>query len=188
MLQKYFQKSAEAKLTFIQENKNKLEKAITIIVSSIRGGGKILICGNGGSAADAQHFAGEIIGRFKLKRQALPAIALTTNSSVLTAVANDYDFANIFSRQIEGLGQKHDILVVISTSGNSQNIIQAIKQAKKMGIYSIGLLGKAGGEAKKIVNLALIVNSFDTPRIQECHLTIYHVICEEMEKRIINDN
>ena len=184
-MRRYFEESANVKLKFIEENEDKLKNAIEIIYNTLKNGNKILICGNGGSAADAQHFAAEIVGRFKLERRGFPAIALTTDTSILTALGNDYGFDIIFERQVEALGKEGDVLVGISTSGNSENVIKAVNKAKKMGIYTIGLLGKGGGKLKDIVDLALIVPSNDTARIQECHLTIYHVICEEVEKRLI---
>ena len=183
-MRKYFEDSANVKLKFIEENEEKLKKAIDVIYNALKDGNKILICGNGGSAADSQHFAAEIVGRFKLERKGMPAIALTTDTSILTAIGNDYGFDRIFERQIEALGKEGDVLVGISTSGNSENVIKAVNKAKEMGIYTIGLLGKSGGKLKDIVDLALIVPSNDTARIQECHLTIYHVICEEVEKRL----
>ncbi|ENN95560.1 phosphoheptose isomerase [Methanocaldococcus villosus KIN24-T80] len=183
-MKEYFEESAKVKLKFIEENEENLKKSIEIIVRVLKNGNKILICGNGGSAADAQHFAAEIVGRFKLERKGLPAIALTTDTSILTAIGNDYGFEMIFERQVEALGKKGDVLVGISTSGNSKNVIRAVNKAKEMGIYTIGLLGKGGGKLKDIVDLALVVPSNDTARIQECHLTIYHVICEEVEKRL----
>lgn len=184
-MKKYFEESANVKLKFIEENEGKLKKAIEIILETLKNGNKILICGNGGSAADSQHFAAEIVGRFKLERRGLPAIALTTDTSILTAIGNDYGFEKIFERQVEALGEEGDVLIGISTSGNSENVIRAVNKAKEMGIYTIGLLGKGGGKLKDIVDLALIVPSNDTARIQECHLTIYHVICEEVEKRLM---
>jgi D-sedoheptulose 7-phosphate isomerase len=183
-MKNYFEESAKVKLKFIEENEEDLKKSIEIIENALKNGNKLLICGNGGSAADAQHFAAEIVGRFKLERDGLPAIALTTDTSILTAIGNDYGFEKIFERQIEALGKKGDVLIGISTSGNSENVIRAVNKAKEMGIYTIGLLGKGGGKLKDIVDLALVVPSNDTARIQECHLTIYHVICEEVEKKL----
>ncbi|ABR55988.1 phosphoheptose isomerase [Methanococcus aeolicus Nankai-3] len=180
-----FKESAEVKINFIQNNEENLKKSIEIIKNSLKNGNKILICGNGGSAADAQHFAAEIVGRFKLERRGFPAIALTTDTSILTAIGNDYGFEKIFERQVESLGNDGDILVGISTSGNSENVIKAIEKAKEMGLYTIALLGKDGGKLKDCADLSLIVNSNNTPRIQECHLTIYHVICEEVEKELV---
>ena len=185
MVKNYFKESANVKIEFIDKNEENLKKCIEIIKNSLKNGNKLLICGNGGSAADAQHFAAEIVGRFKLERKGFPAIALTTDTSILTAIGNDYGFDKIFERQIEALGKKGDVLVGISTSGNSENVINAVNKAKEMGIFTVGLLGKDGGKLKNIVDLALIVDSNNTARIQECHLTIYHVICEEVEKEFI---
>nr|Q58731.2 RecName: Full=Probable phosphoheptose isomerase; AltName: Full=Sedoheptulose 7-phosphate isomerase [Methanocaldococcus jannaschii DSM 2661] len=185
IMKKYFEESANVKLKFIEEDEEKLKKAIEVIYNALKNGNKILICGNGGSAANSQHFAAEIVGRFKLERKGLPAIALTTDISILTAIGNDYGFDRIFERQVEALGKEGDVLAGISTSGNSENVIKAANKAKEMGIYTIGLLGKGGGKLKDIVDLALVVPSNDTARIQECHLTIYHVICEEVEKKLV---
>lgn len=143
---------------------------------------KILIFGNGGSAADAQHIAAELVGRYKKERRAMPALALTTNTSILTAVGNDYSFDEIFVRQIEALAEKGDILWGISTSGNSPNVVKAIEKGKEMGIYSIALLGRGGGKVKDICDLPIIIPSDDTARIQEAHITIAHIICEVVEK------
>jgi len=184
-MRKYFEESASVKLKFIEENEEKLKRVVEIIYNALKNGNKILICGNGGSAADAQHFAAEIVGRFKLERKGFPAIALTTDTSILTAIGNDYGFDVIFERQVEALGKEGDVLVGISTSGNSENVIKAVNKAKEMGIHTIGLLGKGGGKLKDMVDLALVVPSNDTARIQECHLTIYHVICEEVEKKLV---
>lgn len=140
----------------------------------INQGGKILICGNGGSAADSQHFAAEIVGRFEKERKALPAISLSTDTSILTAVANDYSYDDIFSRQIEGLGRPGDIVIGISTSGNSSNVLNAIRKAGTMGMKTIGLLGKDGGELKDTVDKAVVVPHDVTARIQEAHILIIH--------------
>ncbi|MBB6066829.1 D-sedoheptulose 7-phosphate isomerase [Methanococcus maripaludis] len=181
----YFEESSNVKLDFISKNENKLIDAINIITNALKNGNKLLICGNGGSAADAQHFAAEIVGRYKLERKGYPAIALSTDTSILTAIGNDYGFEKIFERQIESLGTNGDILIGISTSGNSENVINAVNLAKNNGLCTIGLLGKDGGKLNNLVNLALVVPSNNTPRVQECHLTIYHVICEEVEKKLM---
>jgi D-sedoheptulose 7-phosphate isomerase len=143
---------------------------------------KVLVAGNGGSAADAQHFVAELINKFEIERQGLPAIALTTNSSVMTSIANDTSYNLVFSRQIETLGQKGDIFFAISTSGNSPNIILALKAAQKVGLLTIGLLGKEGGKAKKYCDLVLIVPSKSTPRIQESHQMIFHILCQIIDR------
>ena len=154
------------------------------ITECIKNGGKILIAGNGGSAADAQHFAAEIIGRFKLERKGYPAIALTTDTSILTSIGNDYGFDYVFSRQVEGLGKERDIFIGISTSGNSKNIIEAIKTAKEKNLMVISLTGKDGGEMKKISDICLNFNYSETARVQEHHLMSYHLICEFVEKEL----
>ena len=163
---------------------DRIAAAVDMLVAALTGGNKLLIMGNGGSAADAQHFAAEIIGRFKLERRALPAVALTTDSSILTALGNDYGFDRIFARQVEGLARAGDVVVGISTSGNSPNVLAAMEKARELGCRTIGLLGKDGGTIKGQADLALIVPSSDTPRIQEGHLTIIHIICDLVEKRL----
>ena len=160
------------------------EKAGLEMVKSLREGGKILLAGNGGSAADAQHFAGEIVGRFTMERHALPAISLCVDPSVMTCIGNDYGYEQVFARQVEGLGKQGDIFVGISTSGNSQNIINAISSAKKIGMTVIGFLGKDGGKIKDLCDYALVVPSNSTPRIQETHTLTVHLLCELIEKEI----
>jgi len=161
---------------------NELNLIISKINECFRGGYKLLIAGNGGSAADAQHFAGEIVGRYKKERKGFPAIALTTDSSVLTSWSNDYSFDTVFSRQVEALAKKGDIFFGISTSGNSKNVIEGVKKAKEIGITTICLLGKDGGKLKDLADLSIVVPSDNTPRIQECHIMLIHIICEEVEK------
>ncbi len=165
-----------------------VERAAEIIVSSLRDGGKVMVCGNGGSAADAQHMAAELVNRFLKDRAPMAAIALTTDSSILTSVANDYSFDFVFSKQVEAIGEKRDVLVGISTSGNSRNVIRAFESAKKMGIVCIALLGKDGGSLEPISDLALIVPSFSTPRIQEVHQLIIHAICQMVEYELFEQN
>ena len=167
---------------FSDELINKIEESTNKMLESFNKGGKLLICGNGGSAADSQHFATELVSKFNLERKALPAIALTTNTSTLTAIGNDHGSLTIFSRQIEALGAENDILFIISTSGNSKNILEAIKIAKEKNIYTIGLTGKTGGKIQNICNLTLNCPSEYTPRIQECHILIIHIICDIIEK------
>ena len=157
--------------------KNKISLVSNIIFNSFENSGKLLICGNGGSAADSQHIAAEFVGRFEIERGPLPAIALTTDSSVLTCIGNDYDYDQIFSRQVNGLGNENDCLLCISTSGNSQNILNAVNAANEIGITTIGLLGNNGGKISNLCNHNLIVNSNNTARIQEAHIFIMHAIC-----------
>ena len=172
-----FEESARLKKDFVYEYSEAILNLGILIAKRLSMGNKVLICGNGGSAADAQHFAAEIVGRFEKERKGYPAIALTTDTSALTAIGNDYGFEHIFSRQVEALGKKGDILIGISTSGNSQNVIKAVEVAKDMGIFTVGFLGKNGGKLKEIVDTAFIVNHQKTARIQEVHLTLEHAIC-----------
>jgi len=163
-----------------------IEKSIRIITKCISDGNKVVLFGNGGSAADAQHIAAELIGRFKINRSSYPAIALTANSSVITSLSNDYSFDIVFSRQCESLVQKGDVVIGISTSGNSVNVKKGLKMAKKKGAVTVGLLGSKGGIIKKLADIPIIVNSFSTPRIQEVHRLIYHIICDMVEENLMN--
>ena len=163
-------------------------EASMLIIEAYRKGGKVLLIGNGGSAADAQHIAAELVGRFKLERNALPAIALTTNTSTLTALGNDYHYDIVFARNVEAFANHpSDVLIAITTSGNSPNIIRAIEVAKLKGIVIIGLLGKGGGKVKNLVDCAIIVPSNDTQRIQETHITIGHIICDLVEQTLFRE-
>lgn len=156
-------------------------KACEMAVSCIKNGGKILICGNGGSAADAQHIATEFTGRYKTERHALPAIALTTDTSALTAIGNDYGYEVVFSRQVEALANKKDLLLAISTSGNSPNIIKALQKAKEIGCQTLGFSGKNGGKMNEMCELNIVIPSDNTPRIQEMHILIGHIICQSID-------
>ncbi len=160
----------------------KVGKAASLIQKALSRGGKIMFCGNGGSAADSQHFAAELVGRFQKERKGLAALALTTDTSILTSLANDYSFDIVFARQVEALGRPRDILFAISTSGKAKNIIAAVKQAKKKGLITIGLTGKDGGELAKISDLSIIVPSTATARVQESHILLIHIICELVER------
>jgi D-sedoheptulose 7-phosphate isomerase len=155
------------------------------LITSFSQGNKLLICGNGGSAADAQHVAAEFVGRFFCERAALPAIALTTNTSTLTALGNDYEYDIIFARQVEAFARSGDIFAGITTSGNSPNIIQAAIKAKQQGCFTIGFTGKTGGKLKEHVDLCLCIDSNSTPRIQEAHILVWHIICELAEASIV---
>ena len=168
----------------IADLSNEIDKSVNLIIKALIKNKKIIILGNGGSAADAQHIAAEFLGRYKLKRKSIPAVALTSNSSTTTAIANDYDFSDVFSRQCESLVSKDDIVIGISTSGNSQNVIKGLKTSKKNGGSTIGLLGNNGGKIKNIVDIPLVVNSTSVPRIQEAHRVIYHIICEIVEEEL----
>lgn len=154
------------------------------LVETLKIGNKLLIMGNGGSAADAQHFAAEIVGRFKMERPGLPAIALSTDTSIITAIGNDYGFERIFSRQLEALAAPGDALIGISTSGNSPNILKALETGRQAGCSTIGLLGRDGGTIKDICDLALIIPCDDTPRIQEGHITVIHILCDLIEQSL----
>ena len=152
------------------------------LLAALRSGGKILLCGNGGSAADAQHIAAELVGRFAHARRGLPAIALTTDSSALTSIGNDFGFEQVFARQVEALARAEDMLIGISTSGNSRNVVEAVKVARAMGVTTVGLLGGSGGALKDLVDNALIVPSSETARIQECHILIGHIWCAMIDE------
>lgn len=165
-----------------------IEESIHIITKCIRKGNKVILFGNGGSAADAQHIAAELIGKFKINRSSYPAIALTTDSSIITSLSNDCSFDIVFSRQCESLVKKGDVVIGISTSGNSINVKKGLETAKKKGAITIGLLGSKGGIIKKLVDISIIVNSSSTPRIQEVHRTIYHIICDMVEKNLTKGN
>ena len=156
---------------------------VEIIVNAFRNGNRVYFCGNGGSAADAQHLAAEFSGRFYTDRKALPAEALHCNTSYLTAVANDYSFDDIYSRLIDGIGEQGDVLIGLSTSGNSKNIIKAFETAKKKGMVTIGLTGESGGNMKPLCDQLINIPSTDTPRIQESHIMVGHIICQLVEEK-----
>lgn len=164
-----------------------IEQVTQVMVDCLYAGNKIILAGNGGSAADAQHFAGEIVGRFLMDRKALPAISLCVDPSVMTCIGNDYGYEAVFERQLSGLGNAGDVLVAISTSGNSENLIRAVETAKQKGIQTVGLLGKTGGKLKELCDYALVVPSNETPRIQEIHTFSVHLLCEYIEKRIFEN-
>jgi D-sedoheptulose 7-phosphate isomerase len=158
-----------------------IKEVATICSRSLKKGNKIIFAGNGGSAADAQHLAGEMVNRFGFERPGLSAIAITTDTSIITSISNDYGFEKLFSRQIEAIGKKGDILISLSTSGNSANIIEGIKEAKRAGLTTIGLTGKSGGKMSHLCDLCLMIPSDETPRIQEAHILIGHIICSSVE-------
>lgn len=161
-----------------------IEKVTDLCIASFRSGGKVLFCGNGGSAADAQHLAAELSGRFYFDREPLDSEALHVNTSYLTAVANDYSFDEVFSRLVKAKGRKGDVLIGLSTSGNSPNVLRAFETANKLGIVTVGLTGETGGKMKDVSTFLIKVPSKDTPRIQESHILIGHIICELIESRI----
>jgi D-sedoheptulose 7-phosphate isomerase len=166
-----------------------IARAVVAMTECLRAGGKVMACGNGGSAADAQHFSAELIGRFERERQELAAIALTTDTSILTAVGNDYSYDEIFSKQVRGLGKKGDILIGISTSGNSKNVVRAIEVGKKMGIKIIALTGNGGGKIASLLDgddIHLCAPSTRTARIQETHLVLLHAICDGVDHLMLD--
>jgi len=164
-----------------------IAKVSELLIDAFRGKKKVILFGNGGSAADAQHIAAEFVGRFALDRAALPALALSVNTSCITAIGNDYGFDLVFARQIEALGQAGDVAIGISTSGNSPNVIQAVSLAKKMGLHTIALCGNGGGKLTNAADHCICVPSNETPRIQECHILIGHIISELVEKAIFHE-
>ena len=161
-----------------------IAKIAEVIIEAYRKGKKVILFGNGGSAADAQHIAAELVGKYYLERAPLPAIALTVNTSSLTAIGNDYSFAQVFVKQLEALGEAGDVAIGISTSGNSENVLEALRAAKEKGLITIGFTGKKGGRLKDAVDYCLHIPSDDTPRIQEGHITVGHIICEIVEREL----
>jgi len=188
IIREIIQESIQVKLKLLSNELivDQLEQVSLKIITSLQKGKRIYFCGNGGSAADAQHLAAELSGRFYTDRPALPAEALHCNTSYLTAVANDYSYEVVFQRLIEGIGQEEDILIGLSTSGNSKNIIRAIESANAKNMITIGLTGSKGGQLKEICQFWIGVPSDDTPRIQESHILVGHIICQMVEERIFN--
>ncbi|MCX5906221.1 MAG: D-sedoheptulose 7-phosphate isomerase [Deltaproteobacteria bacterium] len=182
-----FRDSADVKIRFIRQNAPVLRKVVKVVTEAFKAGNKVLLFGNGGSAADAQHIAAEFVNRFLIERPPLPAIALTTDTSILTSISNDYGYVDIFAKQLKALGREGDVAIGISTSGAAANVLKAIKQAKDMGMKTIGLTGGDGGELAKMVDIALVVDSPLTPRIQETHITIGHVICEMVDRLLFQN-
>jgi D-sedoheptulose 7-phosphate isomerase len=178
---------AELRLRLLEGGSDVLLKATEAVAFSLRRGGKLLLFGNGGSAADAQHIAAEFVCRFKKTRDPLAALALTTDTSILTAVGNDYGFDHIFSRQVQALGSSHDIVIAISTSGRSPNILAGVRAARQSGLRTIGLTGGDGGRLARLADIPLIVPSRDTALIQECHITMGHLLCEGVEMLMKHD-
>jgi phosphoheptose isomerase len=182
IIKQQIQDSIKAKQEVLAKIVPDIEKTANILINALKNNSKVLVCGNGGSAADAQHFAAELIVRFETERKALPAIALTTDSSVQTAMGNDYGFDECFARQINGLGNKGDVLVAISTSGNSPNILKAIESAKSKGMEVIGLTGRDGGNMKSLPINNVIIPSQTTARIQESHIMTIHIWCKLIDQ------
>ncbi|MDD2703611.1 MAG: D-sedoheptulose 7-phosphate isomerase [Candidatus Omnitrophica bacterium] len=176
--------SIQVKEDLLHDYIDKIIEISILIIDSLKKDGKVMLFGNGGSASDSQHIAAELIGRFKKDRNALPAVALTTNTSIITSLANDYGYEVVFSKQIEALGRKNDVAIGISTSGKAKNVAMAIKQAKKMDIKTIALTGGDGGDLAKLADVSLVVPSAVTARIQEAHITIGHIVCEIIEQTL----
>jgi D-sedoheptulose 7-phosphate isomerase len=174
--------SADAKRRFAEEAAGDIARAVELVVECLRAGHKVLLCGNGGSAAEAQHIAGELVGRFKLERPAFHAVALTTDTSILTAIGNDYGFDAIFARQVEGLGSTGDVLLAYSTSGNSPNVLKAIEMARQRGMKVVGFTGPDGGAMAGICDVCIKAPGEDTPTVQECHTAAGHTICRFVEE------
>lgn len=186
IIEEHLRKSVELKTKVLNDLSllTMIKKVSLAIIEAYRNRKKLILFGNGGSAADAQHIAAELVNRFGLERMALPAIALTTDTSILTSIANDYDYSKVFARQAEALAEQGDVVIGISTSGTSLSVIKGIEAAREKGAKTIGLTGKNGGKLAKIVDLVLKVPSNDTPRIQEAHITILHIICHLVEREL----
>ncbi len=188
MARSHYQKTvSDLSATLAQMDETHLQSLCAMVgavLKSWQNGGKLMICGNGGSASDSQHIAAELVGRFLADRPGYAALALTTNSSILTAVGNDYGFDHIFSRQVQAMGNPNDVLLVISTSGNSSNCVEAVKEAHKKGIKSFGFLGKGGGQLLDMVEAAMVAPSDQTPRIQEIHIMMGHLLCQLLEEQV----
>jgi D-sedoheptulose 7-phosphate isomerase len=183
IITKAFEDSVQAKRAFLRDNMDTLIKSIEALAQCFRNGNKLLIFGNGGSAADAQHIAAEIVNRFRIERPPLPAIALTTDSSALTSIANDYDYSEVFSKQVKALGKPGDVALAISTSGNAVNVLAAVAACQQLNITAVGLTGGSGGQLGKTVDYLLTVSQTTaTARIQETHILIAHVICEVVDQ------
>jgi D-sedoheptulose 7-phosphate isomerase len=181
---KRFKESSEVRTRFLKENLPKLLDLIKLIARTFEAGNKIFFFGNGGSAADAQHLAAEFVNRYVIDRPPLPAIALTTDTSILTSVSNDISFNDIFAKQLRALGKEGDVAIGISTSGNSSNVIKAFEVAKEMGMKAVALTGNDGGALAKLADISLVVSSSSTPRIQETHILIGHILCEMVEHHL----
>jgi len=188
IIAKAVKESLRVKEDFIKKNTSKLIYLAEHISKTFKNDRKIMLCGNGGSAADAQHIAAEFVNRFQLERQPLPALALTTDTSIITSVANDYGYEEVFSKQIAALGVEGDILLAFSTSGKSANILSAIRTAKERGLYAVGFIGGDGEEMLTLVDLALVVESNQTPRVQEAHILAGHLICELVDYILFQKN
>ena len=183
-VEKELKESIEVKQALLAGGTAAIEEIAGVMVSRLKAGNTVYLMGNGGSAADAQHIAGELVGRFKKERKALPALALTTNSSVITSIANDFEFDYCFERQVEAFVKNGDVVIGISTSGDSEGVLKAIRLAKERGAVTVGLTGRDGGGLGDLVDFCLRVPSTSIPRIQECHITVGHILCSIVEKEL----
>ncbi|HNY72728.1 MAG TPA: D-sedoheptulose 7-phosphate isomerase [Syntrophales bacterium] len=184
LIVKIFKDSSRLQESFVNDNLSGIIRVVEMMTAALKAGNKIMIFGNGGSAADAQHLAAEFVNRFLIERPPLPAIALSTDTSIITSIGNDYDFSEIFSKQIRALGQPGDVVWGISTSGRSRNVYKGLEQAKKMGLTTFALTGKDGGDIAGIADYSLNVASESTPRIQEVHITLGHVLCQMVDLKL----
>jgi D-sedoheptulose 7-phosphate isomerase len=187
-IRRQFLESAAVKQEAARTLAEPVAAAAERLLTALRAGHKVLLCGNGGSAADAQHIAAELVGRYTRERRGLPAIALTTDTSALTAIGNDYGFDRIFARQVEALGQSGDVLIAISTSGNSPNVLQAVEKARGMGVVTVGLAGRGGGALRTASDLCIVAPHDETARIQELHITIGHILCDLVEAALVGES
>lgn len=185
---KIFEESAQVKVKFAGENVEKIVEVVQLIAQAFREGKKVLIFGNGGSATDASHIAGEFVNRFLMERPPLPAIALNTDVAVLTSISNDYDYSQVFSKQVSALGHEGDVVIGISTSGNSSNVIKAVEVAKKNGMKTVILTGGTGGKLASMADYTFIVPTKHTPRIQETHITLGHTICQMVDEELFGNS
>ena len=183
----WIKESIRVKEECLKGQADSIEQAARCMLGSLKKGGKIILFGNGGSAADAQHLTAELVGRFRRERDPIPAVALSVNTSILTSIANDYSYKVIFERQIEALGRPGDVAIGISTSGNAENVIEGIRCAHKKQLKTIGLTGKNGGELAKLTDIAIVVPSEETAHIQEVHITIGHLLCELVEEALADE-
>jgi D-sedoheptulose 7-phosphate isomerase len=185
---KAFDESAQVKVKFVRENIDKIIDVVQLIAQAFREGKKVILFGNGGSAMDASHIAAEFVNRFLMERPPLPAIALNTDAAVLTSISNDYDFTQVFSKQLSALGHEGDVVIGISTSGNSPNVIKAIDVAKKNGMKTVILTGGTGGKLANMADYTFIVPTKATPRIQETHITLGHAICQMVDEELFGNH
>lgn len=187
-IKKIFEESAQIKIRFAAENADKILEVVQLIAQTFREGKKVLLFGNGGSAMDASHIAAEFVNRFLMERPPLPAIALNTDVAVLTSISNDYDYSQVFSKQLAALGHEGDVVIGISTSGNSPNVLKALETAKKNGMKTVVLTGGTGGKMARLADFVFIVPTKHTPRIQETHITLGHVICEMVDEELFGNS